>query len=187
MSGGTPRGGGYVRRRHSHGYSSGGKDLEDDACSRLPSQYFAVSRPRTWVEISENILWIGSSIVFIYYGDGKSNLFFILCIDDRIPRVPLNIGIFCVSLNVLYFLYISMIAWGSRKHSEKFEVSSTAALPYLTVFGLLSFCLFCLALWPIWSFLTLPLVFTLFMAFMVIVPYMVLGTFKPQAELLRRD
>ncbi|GAA0149093.1 hypothetical protein Leryth_012533 [Lithospermum erythrorhizon] len=187
MSGGTPRGGGLVRLRHSQGYASGGEDLEDDASSRPPSQAFTIPRTRTWVDILENILWIGSAMLFIYYGDGNSNLVFLLCLDNRIRSIPLYIGILGVSLNVSYFLYSSMIAWGFKKYSEKWEVSSTAALPYITMLGLLSFCLFCFALWPIWSFLTLPLVFTLFMACMVVVPYLVFGTFKTQPELLRTD
>ncbi|XP_016474606.2 uncharacterized protein LOC107796365 [Nicotiana tabacum] len=190
MSGGTPvGGGGYVRQRLSQGYGSSGDDLEDDACSRFvsQSQSIPIPRTRTWTEILENFLWIASALFIVYYGDWHHNLIFLLWHDGRIRRIPLYIGMFGVGLNVMFFLYTSMLALGIRKSYEKWEISSTAALPFITVLGLLSFLLFCYALWPIWSLLTLPLVFTLFMACMVILPYLVLGTFKPQTDLLRTD
>ncbi|XP_076920823.1 uncharacterized protein LOC143582059 [Bidens hawaiensis] len=183
MSGGTPTAGGLMRQRHSQGYASSGDDLEDDACSRgvrPQSPKFPVMR--TWVEVLENILWIASVSFIIYLGDWHSNLIYILVHDGRIRRIPLYLGLFGVSLNVACFVYTSMLVWGVRKSSERWELSSTDALPYVTIVGLVSFCLFCFALWPIWSFLTFPLVFTLFMACMVILPYMVLGTFKQQQQ-----
>lgn len=187
MSGGTPTAGGYMRQRHSQGYASGGDDLEDDACSRPTAQSPSFPRTRTWVEIVENLLWLASAVFIVYYGDQRSNFIFLLLHDDRIRRMPLYLGMLGVSLNIIFFLYTSLLIWGVRKSSEKWEISSTAALPFITVLGLISFCLFCFALWPIWSFLTLPLVFTLFMACMVILPYLLLGTFKPQADMLRID
>lgn len=187
MSGGTPNGGVYVRQRLSQGYASSSEDLEDDACSRPPPQLPMVQRTRSWVEVLENYIWIGSAIFIIYYGDSNSNLIYLLWHDGRIRRIPLYIGMLGVSLNISYFLFTSMLVWRVRKSSENWEVSSATALPIITLLGLLSFCLFSFALWPIWSFLTLPLVFTLFMACMVILPYLVLGTFKPQTDLLRSD
>lgn len=188
MSGGTPAGSGrYVRQRLSQGYGSSGDDLEDDACSRFVSQSHSIPRTRTWTEILENFLWIASAIFIVYYGDRHHNLIFLLWHDDRIMRLPLYIGMFGVGLNVLFFIHTSMLALGVRKSYEKWEISSTAALPYITGLGILSFLLFCCALWPIWSLLTLPLVFTLFMACMVILPYLVLRRFKLQTDLFRTD
>ncbi|KAF5812725.1 putative transmembrane protein [Helianthus annuus] len=185
MSGGTPTAGGLMRQRHSQGYASSGDDLEDDACSRIRPKF---PETRTWTEVLENVLWFVSASLIIYLGDWHSNLIYILFHDARIRRIPLYLGLFGVSLNVVYFVYTSMLVWGVRKSSERWELSSTDALPYVTVVGLVSFCFFCFALWPIWSFLTLPLVFTLFMACMVILPYMVLGTFKQQpSDMFRID
>lgn len=188
MSGGTPvGGGGYMRQRHSQGYASSGDDLEDDACSRPTTLPPSLPKHRTWIDFVENFLWIASAVFIVYYGDRHSNFIYLLCHDDRIRRIPLYLGMLGVGLNVLFFMYTSMLAWGFWKSIEKWEISSVAALPVITVLGLISFCLFSFALWPIWSFLTLPLVFTLFMAGMVILPYLVLGTFKTQPDLLRTD
>ncbi|XP_059637989.1 uncharacterized protein LOC132279935 isoform X2 [Cornus florida] len=166
MSGGTPVGGGFMRQRHSQGYASSGDDLEDDACSRLAPQSPSFPGPRSWVEVMEIVLWIASAVFIIYYGDLHYNFIYLLWHDARIR---------------------SMSAWGVRKSSEMWEISSASALPFITILGLISFCLFSFALWPIWSFLTLPLVFTLFMACMVILPYLMHGTFRRQTDVLRMD
>ncbi|CAK9147134.1 unnamed protein product [Ilex paraguariensis] len=187
MSGGTPVGGGYMRQRHSQGYASSGDDLEDDACSRPPPQSPAFPRTRTWLRVVENFLWIASAVFIMYYGDRHSNFIYLLWHDDRIRRIPLYLAVLGISLNIIFFLYTSILAWAVRKTSEKWEFSNTAALPFITVLGLISFSLFSFALWPIWGFLSLPLVFTLFMACMVILPYLVLGTLKQQTDLLRTD
>ncbi|XP_059637988.1 uncharacterized protein LOC132279935 isoform X1 [Cornus florida] len=187
MSGGTPVGGGFMRQRHSQGYASSGDDLEDDACSRLAPQSPSFPGPRSWVEVMEIVLWIASAVFIIYYGDLHYNFIYLLWHDARIRRIPLYLGMLSVVLNVLFILYSSMSAWGVRKSSEMWEISSASALPFITILGLISFCLFSFALWPIWSFLTLPLVFTLFMACMVILPYLMHGTFRRQTDVLRMD
>ncbi|KAK4265233.1 hypothetical protein QN277_026313 [Acacia crassicarpa] len=195
MSGGTPvGGGGFMRQRHSQGYASSGDDIEDDACSRLRSfspQSFEEEK-RTWIEILENFLWIASAALIIYFGDRDSNLIYLLFHDERIRRLPLYLGMIGIGLNALIFIYTSILAWSVKRFDEKWglkewEVTSITALPFVTTFGLISFCLFTFALWPIWSFLTLPLLFTLFMACMVITPYLILGKFRPQYDEFRTD
>ncbi|MFS7971892.1 putative transmembrane protein [Helianthus anomalus] len=56
-------------------------------------------------------------------------------------RTPLYLGLFGVSFNVAYFVHTSMLLWGFRKSNERWELSSTNALPYITSIGLVSFCL----------------------------------------------
>ncbi|XP_030954537.1 uncharacterized protein LOC126715353 [Quercus robur] len=187
MSGGTPTGGGYMRQRHSQGYASSGDDLEDDACSRTRPTSPSVPRNRTWIEILENFLWLASAVFIIYYGDRRSNLIYLLLHDGRIRRTPLYLGMLGVGLNVLIFVYSSMSIWSVRRFDEKWELTSISVLPFVTLLGLVSFCLLCFALWPIWSFLSLPLLFTLFMAGMVIFPQILIGTFRPQYDMFRID
>ncbi|KAM2407213.1 hypothetical protein ACFX1X_026428 [Malus domestica] len=187
MSGGTPTGAGYMRQRHSQGYSSSGDDLEDDACSVMRSP--SPQSPKVWsrIEILENALWLASAAFIVYYGDRKSNMIYILCHDERIRRLPLYLGMVGVVLNIIIFFYTSMSAWSVRRFDEKWELESITALPFVTLLGGISFCFFCFALWPIWSFLTLPLLFTLFMAGMVICPYIIIGIFRQQHDVLRTD
>ncbi|KAJ7956665.1 Transmembrane protein [Quillaja saponaria] len=193
MSGGTPvAGGGFMRQRHSQGYGSSGDDLEDDACSRMRPSSPPSPSGRTWIEIVENCLWLASAAFIVYFGDRRSNLIYLLWHDGRIRRLPLYLGMIGVGLNLLIFIYTSILAWSIRRFDEKlelkkWEITSIAALPFVTLCGLISFCLFSFALWPIWSFLTLPLLFTLFMACMVIIPYIMIGIFRPNIDELRTD
>ncbi|XP_047311725.1 uncharacterized protein LOC124915111 [Impatiens glandulifera] len=187
MSGGSPMGGGVgglMRQRHSHGYSSGGEDLEDDASSRLRPQPPLIQLTRSWTEIIENIVWIVSTTFILFYGDGNFNFLFLLCHDHRIKRVELYIGMGGVMLNAIFIF----LAWNFRKSGEKWDVSNSSALPYVVMIGVISFCLLSFALWPIWSFLTLPLLFTLLITGVVTVPYIVLlVSKKSQTDLLRID
>ncbi|KAK4257378.1 hypothetical protein QN277_006973 [Acacia crassicarpa] len=193
MSGGSPvGGGGFMRQRYSQGYSSSGDEFEDDVSSR-PRSSPPIPRARTWIDILENFLWLASAVFIIYFGDQRSNLISLLLHDDRIRRRPLYVGMIGFGINALIFIYISISAWSVRRLDEKWrlkkwEVTSATFLPFVTVIGLISFCSFSFALWPIWRFLTFPLLFTLFMASMVIIPYLVLGMFRPQSdEQLRTD
>lgn len=192
MSGGSPMGGGFVRQRHSQGYSSGGEDLEDDACSRIRPQQplFQFQLTRSWTQIIEDLLWIVSSIFILYYGDGNSNFLYLLWHDHRIKRMGLYIGMGGLSLNCMMVLYMSMMAWKVSKCGEKWDIISTASsgLPFVVFVGVTSFCLLSFALWPIWSLLTLPLLFTLFMTGVVTTPYVILLlTLRTQTEVLRMD
>uniref|UniRef100_A0A7N0ZZQ6 Transmembrane protein 128 n=1 Tax=Kalanchoe fedtschenkoi TaxID=63787 RepID=A0A7N0ZZQ6_KALFE len=180
MSGGTPVAGGLMRQRHSQGYASSGDDLEDDASSRYATTFFAPAQKQlTWVEVSETVLWIASAAFIIYYGDRHSNFIYLLWHDDRIRRLPLYLGMVSVLVNVLIFFYTSVLAW-SFKAGEKVELLNPSTLPLVTLLGVVSFCLFAFSLWPIWSFLTIPLLFTLLMALVVIAPSMMMGSFTPQ-------
>ncbi|KAK4762373.1 hypothetical protein SAY86_008141 [Trapa natans] len=189
MSGGTPvGGGGIIRQRHSQGYASSGDDLEDDACSRLsPGPLLPVPRARSWTEIVENILWIGSAMFVIYFGDNHSNLIYLLWHDGRVRRVPLYLGMVAIGLNLVIFFYTSMLAWSAKRFDEKWELTSISALPYVTLLGLIALCLLSFSLWPIWGFLTFPLLFTVFMACMVICPCIVIGFLRPQNDVFRID
>ncbi|KAI4344111.1 hypothetical protein L6164_011379 [Bauhinia variegata] len=193
MSGGTPVGGaGYMRQRHSQGYGSSGDDLEDDACSR--ARPFSPPSPegKTWTEILENILWIASAAFIIYFGDQNSNLIYLLLHDNRIRRLSLYLGMIAIGVNALIFICTSILAWSVSRFDEKWglkkwEVTSITALPFVITFGIISFFLFSFALWPIWSFLTLPLLFTLFMACMVVIPNLIIGRLRPQNDEFRVD
>ncbi|KAK8523505.1 hypothetical protein V6N13_113450 [Hibiscus sabdariffa] len=187
MSGGTPVAGGYMRQRHSQGYASSNEDLEDDACSRLQSLSPATLRTRTWTEILETVLWVASALFIIYFGDRHSNLIYLLWLDERIRRMPLYLGLIGITLNVALFIYTSMLSWSVRRFDEKWELLSVISLPFLTLLGLVSFCLLCFALWPIWGFLTLPLLFTLFMAGLVLYPHIMIETLRPQNDSFRID
>ncbi|TYH60507.1 hypothetical protein ES332_D08G298000v1 [Gossypium tomentosum] len=102
-------------------------------------------------------------------------------------RMPLYLGLVSTVLNVAIFFYMSMLTWSVRRFDEKWELLSINSLPFLTLLGLISFCLLCFALWPIWGFLTLPLLFTLFMAGVVVYPHIMIETLRQQNDSFRID
>lgn len=181
----------FVRQRYNvSGYSSsGGEDLEEDDASGPSMDYRPQSsRLNGWYRRFETLVWLASAVFIIYCGDLHSNFLTLLLRDERIKRTALNLGLLCVACNIGIFLYLSFWVKDMAKVDDRWEILSPAAIPTATVIGLLAFFLFCLALWPIWSFLTLPLLFTLFMAFVVISPYIpAYVKMKPDAYLLRSD
>lgn len=182
MSGGSPvAGSGFMRKRHSQGCF---EDLEDDASSRGSHLSVAVTyRAQTWTHVLENFLWITSAVFMIYLGDSHRNLFSVLCWDSRIRRWPLVLGLLSSLANLAMILYGAAFVRSPQKYPEKCALLPSYT-PLVAVLGLLSFLLFSSALWPIWRFLTIPLVFTLFMAMMVISPYLPVGPLRPQAPIL---
>ncbi|CAM8960255.1 hypothetical protein QQ045_003070 [Rhodiola kirilowii] len=185
MSSGSPVAGGLMRQRHSPRYASSGDDLEDDAFSRHAATFFGpTQKQRTWIEVLENILWIASAAFIIYYGDRHSNFIYLLWHDNRTRRLPLYLGMVAALVNVVIFFYTNVLALSFK--AGEVELLNPSALPLVTLLGVISFCLFAFALWPIWNILTIPLLFTLFMAIVVITPSMLTGSFGPQ-DMLRTD
>ncbi|CAA6671752.1 unnamed protein product [Spirodela intermedia] len=203
MSGGTPVGsGGHVRHRHSQGIPVkwgrfGGRRLFQAAA-------FAGDRPgKTWTRVLENILWIASAAFHrSTLVDWHSELIYVCDVcDDRIKRTPLYIGLASILLNVGVIWYTGVPVRSLKKASEKLELPPSSA-PLVALVGVLSFSLISygfplppkfyyfqdlLCLVPIWSFLTLPLLFTLFMASMVILTYLPIRPLGPQAFALHAD
>lgn len=188
MSGGTPTGG--VRQRCNQGYASSGDDLEDDACSRLTgsssSSLPVVRQARSWVDLLENAIWLVSAAFIFYYGDRRQSFLRILWSDSRINRKTLHLGLVVIFLDIGLTAYTVLLAKGSKKPCDKYEALRSIA-PLVILLGLISFCLLSYGLWPVWGFLTIPLLLTLLMASMVVLPYLLLGRLKPQSDPIRTD
>lgn len=126
-----------------------------------------------WRHRLENLLWIASAAFIIYYGDFRSNLIALLVSDARIRRTPFNLGLACVVVDLSICLYLVFRLRFTDRMEERLEIVAPGAIPAATMIGLAAYILFSVALWPIWSFLTLPMLFTLFMALVVLAPYLV--------------
>ncbi|KAG0498103.1 hypothetical protein HPP92_002794 [Vanilla planifolia] len=187
MSGGRSTSSVNFRQRCSQGYSSSGDDLEDDACSRTYESVTLVHQAKGWDEVMENVLWLVSAAFIVYYGDQRQNLLFILWSDSRINRKALHLGLLAVVLDMCLIVYTVFLAKDSKKKSyDGNEALRTNAL-LVVLLGFFSFCLLSRGLWPIWGFLTIPLLFTLLMASMVVFPSLKIGTSRPQSSVIRTD
>lgn len=125
-----------------------------------------------WRQRLENLLWIASAAFIVYYGDFRTNLVALLATDPRILRVSFNLGLACLILNLGILLYLVLRLQTVKKAEERLEIVAPCAVPAAAIIGLAAFILFSYALWPIWRLLTLPMLFTLFMALVVVVPYL---------------
>ncbi|KAH7657171.1 MFS general substrate transporter domain-containing protein [Dioscorea alata] len=168
---GSPLSNAAIRQRHNQGYASNDEDAEDGACSET-SSYSSMPitlRPHTWTDIFQNVIWIVSAAFIVYLGDCNTNLVSILLWDERIKRMALYLGLIGSFLNVGIILH-AILSLKYSWTSEKYKALPPTA-PAMAFLGIISFCLFSYALWPVWNFLTIPLVITLFMTFMVVSPY----------------
>ncbi|PKU72336.1 uncharacterized protein LOC110102033 [Dendrobium catenatum] len=188
MSGGTPVG--TVRQRCNQGYASSGDDLEDDACSRLTisssSSLLVVRRTQSWVDVLENIIWLVSATFIFYYGDRRRNFLRVLWSDLRINRKALHLGLVVIVMDICLIMYAVLQAKVSKKPYDKNEALRAIA-PLVILLGLASFCLLSYGLWPIWGLLTIPLLFTLLMASMVVLTYLLFGRQRSQSATTRTD
>lgn len=56
-------------------------------------------------------------------------------------RMPLYLGMLGIGVNVVIIIYESMLSWSMRRFDEKWELWSISALPFITLLGIISFCL----------------------------------------------
>ncbi|KAK9073823.1 hypothetical protein SSX86_006417 [Deinandra increscens subsp. villosa] len=150
------------QRYNNHDYSSGGDDLEeDDACSIPHDPQSLFSRQPE---------------------HGLRMLFGLL---PQVSSLQMCVGLFGFFFIFGYFLYAGVLALDVEKSRGDWETSTTTyGLTFVTIVGFVSLYLLCFALWAIWSFFTLPLVFTLLMASMVILSYLVMSR-QSSSDLLR--
>ncbi|BBN01534.1 hypothetical protein MPTK1_2g08160 [Marchantia polymorpha subsp. ruderalis] len=155
-----------VRRRNRHGLEYGGEINIDDLQPR------AVAPPPKWRRVVENSLWLSAASYILYYGDSHSNFFTVLTSNPRIVRRPFFVGLICVGINTLIFFYLAVWLRHVKKKDDDWEEIAPGAIPTATILGVAAFLMFIFALWPVWGFLTIPLLVTLFMAFVIISPYL---------------
>ncbi|KAI5057112.1 hypothetical protein GOP47_0027127 [Adiantum capillus-veneris] len=182
---------------------SGGSGVRHEQCSASWK----------WRGIAEDCLWLASAAFILYYGDFRSDFFSLLANDGRVLRTPLHMGLACLMMDVcVVMLYLARImrtwtivlqqeqsfennVWyyivnAKECMQEVHEVDPSALLQVAVVaIGSTAFILMCIALWPIWSFLTIPMLFTLLMALTVVAPYVyiIIACTKQAAKDMQTD
>ncbi|MCO5582886.1 hypothetical protein L7F22_036787 [Adiantum nelumboides] len=127
-----------------------------------------------WRQKAEDGLWLASAFFIIFYGDFHSNFFSLLTSDPRIARAPLLYGTACLLLNCMILLFFLVAHTQLKRPSLKKqheEYITAAASTVFTGLGFAAFVMLSIALWPVWYILTFPLLFTLFMALVVLSSY----------------
>lgn len=155
-----------LRNRRIAGYEYGGELGLDEMQPRPPAPL-----PK-WRRAVENTVWLAAAAFAMYYGDGHSDFFSVLISNPRIMRRPFYVGLLCLAINTVIFLYLAVWLRHVIKTDASWDVIAPGAIPTATILGVGSFLMFVFALWPVWGFLTLPLLVTLFMSLVIISPYL---------------
>lgn len=147
----------------SHCMKSAASDSDADAISSRSQRWVS------WRQKAEDCLWLASALFILYFGDFRSNFFTLLANDVRVWRPPFHMGLGCLLLDscmVMLAMAIDVQGQGARG-----QLQAPSVIQAVTLIGSLAFILISVALWPIWNVLTVPMLFTLFMALMVVAPY----------------
>eukprot|EP00250_Pteridium_aquilinum_P009586 c18772_g1_i1 orf=74-682(+) len=123
----------------------------------------------SWRHGVEDVLWLASAFFILFYGDFRSNFFSVLASDPRIRRAPLLYGLVCLVMDSCMMLLFLTVQ--PQLKQAKRLYNTAAASTIFTVVGVAAFVMLSIALWPVWYILTIPLLFTLFMASMVLISY----------------
>ncbi|KAI5068958.1 hypothetical protein GOP47_0015259 [Adiantum capillus-veneris] len=146
------------------------------AGDQLHSQVGTKGQGYLWRQKAEDGLWLASAFFILFFGDFRSNFFSLLASDPRIARAPLLYGTACLLVNCMILLLFLVAQPQLKRSSMKImlvqeEYITAAASTVFTALGFAAFVMLSIALWPVWYILTFPLLFTLFMALVVLSSY----------------
>ena len=112
-------------------------------------------------------LWVLTSFLICYYTD----FFRILVEDSRVNRFWFNIGLVCLGIDVVIFIYISYIlpCFTPKVLGKDLDwnISSPRAIPIATGLGVLMGFSFIFGLWPVFGLLTPFIIGINFLAFIM--------------------
>ncbi|CAI5949281.1 unnamed protein product, partial [Closterium sp. NIES-65] len=122
-------------------------------------------RKRTWVE---NAIYLLLGCVVLYLGDGSVHFLDVLFRDPRIRwsvritrpvinRLPLQAAAACAAVNIGIYLYAAVFLRLFRRDTRSYHQSAPGAVAAATAVGLAAYILCSIAFWPVWGFLTLPI------------------------------
>ena len=96
----------------------------------------------------------------------------VLVNDGRVNSFLLKIGGTLISLNLLVGVYLVVYLSYIRNKRDWTAHTHPALIPVATLFACIGLVLCTVALWPVWGFLTLPILFTLFMGLVMLATLM---------------
>jgi len=158
VPGGMARGPGGVT---SDTYLPPGIDAEE--YERLRKRYLGTSV----YDRAQQVLWAAGAAFVLYFGNGDSDLASLLLHDPRVRGWARNAWAACFLANVVIYLYVAWVLYFVRGQVVEFE-EVPWSIPVATAVGVGSMVFFCLALWPVFGILTVPIFVLLFMGMMML-------------------
>ncbi|XP_046576893.1 transmembrane protein 128-like [Haliotis rubra] len=113
-----------------------------------------------------NVLWLVAGVAVFYFSD----VVMVIRYDPRVDRLWFNIGSVLMGINISIAMFLVVYLSQIKKiSSDDWERHYPALIPIATaafIFGGISLTV---GLWPVWGLLTVPILFTMFMSFVVFV------------------
>jgi hypothetical protein len=144
-----------------------------DPCPRFPhetdEEYKARLNKHEWNNIFHSIIWSIAACFILYY----SNFFIVLFYDKRVRPLFLNIGILALTGLIMVISYLAFwlpfsISRNTRNGENTQIIDYYTYSPRIVMMGVISciiiYITFTIALWPIWGWVTLIILFVLSMA-----------------------
>jgi len=139
--------------------TSGGPKLEDPHDKELEERQADERREELQVKV-EAVVWLVAALSLIYVTD----FIYVVIEDHRVNRPYLYFGVagFLTNLSIGIYLAYYLPHFKGVK-TDDWETASPWAIPIATIFGILGCIGFTVGLWPVWHYLTIPLLFVIFM------------------------
>ncbi|XP_071090062.1 transmembrane protein 128-like [Haliotis cracherodii] len=113
-----------------------------------------------------NILWLMAGVAVFYF----SEIVLVIRYDPRVDRLWFNIGSVLMGINICIAMFLVVyLSYIKKISADDWERHYPALIPIATaafIFG--GICL-SVGLWPVWGLLTVPILFTMFMSFVVFI------------------
>ena len=110
------------------------------------------------------IFWMVAAWMVFDYSDFPN----VIVNDARIKSTFLKVGASLVSINLLVGVYLVVYLSYIRGKKDWTSHTHPALIPLATLCFCVGMGLCTIALWPVWGFLTMPILFTLFMGLVML-------------------
>ena len=108
---------------------------------------------------AHTIFWMVAAMLVFNYTDFAN----VVYNDARVKGEMLKIGSGLIAVNLTVGAYLVIYLSYMRGKKDWTAHTHPALIPIATLFGCAGMVVSTIALWPVWTFLTLPILFTLFM------------------------
>uniref|UniRef100_A0A0B6Y7G8 Transmembrane protein 128 n=1 Tax=Arion vulgaris TaxID=1028688 RepID=A0A0B6Y7G8_9EUPU len=114
----------------------------------------------------QNFMWLGASIVAIYFSDFIN----VIVYDQRIKSAWYWTGVLSLGLHIgiAIFLVVWLTFW-KNVSSDEWEQRYPSAVPVATASLIIAIICLCIGLWPVWGFLTPIILLILLMGTVVVI------------------
>lgn len=135
----------------------------------------------TWLSALELGLWFVAACAVTYYGNGKQTLATLVLRDPRVQRRWLTAGAMFMAGNLGVCSFLTLYLPYIKGDRREWSVAAPWAIPAGAMCAVAAYLCYCIALWPIFGLLVIPIVLAIFMGFLFLVS-LVPGSSKSHSQ-----